>query len=329
MASCTICYLHLNESESGTHTGKYKSSVVATPCGHVFHTSCIHQWLNIKPECPLCGTKTTGKSLLSLYHDWDEHDRKEGRYDEKMKEQISSLAHSLLIKTQETKILDEIITILKFQISQYKAALPSKTKLDEYTQEIKADMIALKQEYDGRAVELSNKCEELKSEKRSLKGKENDVDVEKNSTTKLAHDITDSDEEIKIDFEKLDVKLTATRRKTEDAKDEQQVRETRDQVVDLRNSANTLGTRHNKNHYSSKVNRNVNGDNDDVGNDIENTRDNTRYNIGNNSRTSNRASRESGNDYQGGRGFYRRGRGQRGRHDNPNGTGGNYGLRFG
>ncbi|CAG8531529.1 4268_t:CDS:10 [Paraglomus brasilianum] len=324
-----------NVDESETHTGKYKSSVVATPCGHVFHTSCIHQWLNIKPECPLCGAKATGKSLLSLYHDWDEHERKESRYDEKMKEQISSLSHSLLIKTQETKILDEIVTILKFQISQYKAALPSKTKLDEYTQEIKADMIALKQEYDGRAMELRNKCEKLKSEKRSLKGKENETVVSKNSMTKLENSITVNDEGMyrfdmsanngrntveeisskedhirKIDFEMIDVKLTAARYKTEDTKDERKVCENRDQVMDLRTSVNTLDTRNNKNPCSSKVNRNVNGDNDDVGNDIENTRDNIRYNTGNNSRASNRGSRESGYDYQGGRGFYRRGRGR-------------------
>ncbi|XP_068342747.1 peroxisome biogenesis factor 10-like isoform X1 [Pyrus communis] len=40
----------------------------ATPCGHVFCWSCIMEWCNEKPECPLCRTPITHSSLVCLYH---------------------------------------------------------------------------------------------------------------------------------------------------------------------------------------------------------------------------------------------------------------------
>ncbi|KAM1012915.1 hypothetical protein ACFX2C_043109 [Malus domestica] len=40
----------------------------ATPCGHVFCWSCVMEWCNEKPECPLCRTPITHSSLVCLYH---------------------------------------------------------------------------------------------------------------------------------------------------------------------------------------------------------------------------------------------------------------------
>lgn len=39
---CAICY---NSLESGTEV---------LPCTHVFHTMCIHKWLQRSDTCPLC-----------------------------------------------------------------------------------------------------------------------------------------------------------------------------------------------------------------------------------------------------------------------------------
>lgn len=40
----------------------------ATLCGHVYCWTCIMEWCNEKPECPLCRTPITHSSLVCLYH---------------------------------------------------------------------------------------------------------------------------------------------------------------------------------------------------------------------------------------------------------------------
>ena len=71
-----ICLVNFNED----------SLVTPLPCDirHYFHTSCIEQWLEINPSCPLCKTPVTPEEIervASLYQKmlenndfcWSEH----------------------------------------------------------------------------------------------------------------------------------------------------------------------------------------------------------------------------------------------------------------
>ena len=40
----------------------------ATSCGHLFCWSCVTEWCNSKPECPLCRTPQKKSDLLPVYH---------------------------------------------------------------------------------------------------------------------------------------------------------------------------------------------------------------------------------------------------------------------
>eukprot|EP01029_Cantina_marsupialis_P015464 TRINITY_DN33935_c0_g1_i1.p1 TRINITY_DN33935_c0_g1~~TRINITY_DN33935_c0_g1_i1.p1 ORF type:complete len:682 (+),score=121.72 TRINITY_DN33935_c0_g1_i1:157-2202(+) len=45
---CSICITSVDME----HSGKY----MLTPCGHLFHKSCLLEWMNIRLECPTCRT---------------------------------------------------------------------------------------------------------------------------------------------------------------------------------------------------------------------------------------------------------------------------------
>ena len=39
----------------------------STPCGHLFCWSCIAQWCNKKPECPLCRSEVLTSDLVVVH----------------------------------------------------------------------------------------------------------------------------------------------------------------------------------------------------------------------------------------------------------------------
>eukprot|EP01147_Barroeca_monosierra_P002427 gene2427-5367_t len=43
------------------------SEPVVTRCGHLFCWPCLHEWLQLKPDCPVCKAGVTPESVISLY----------------------------------------------------------------------------------------------------------------------------------------------------------------------------------------------------------------------------------------------------------------------
>ncbi|XP_072933576.1 E3 ubiquitin-protein ligase TRAIP-like [Epargyreus clarus] len=54
---CTICSDLVNQAEN----------IYVTKCGHVFHYSCLSQWIVRSKSCPQCRNKVTDKCMFRLY----------------------------------------------------------------------------------------------------------------------------------------------------------------------------------------------------------------------------------------------------------------------
>eukprot|EP00929_Paragymnodinium_shiwhaense_P079368 TRINITY_DN41307_c0_g1_i1.p1 TRINITY_DN41307_c0_g1~~TRINITY_DN41307_c0_g1_i1.p1 ORF type:complete len:359 (+),score=79.29 TRINITY_DN41307_c0_g1_i1:73-1149(+) len=53
-SECSICLGAFKESAPDVENGQPRMEIRRTPCGHVFHTKCLGNWLQLKRACPLC-----------------------------------------------------------------------------------------------------------------------------------------------------------------------------------------------------------------------------------------------------------------------------------
>ena len=75
IASCSICFEDLlfkapQEPEGAfalLNKDKTESEVSATPCGHVFHSKCVSQWVLQKKLCPQCRNQVAQSDLVKLF----------------------------------------------------------------------------------------------------------------------------------------------------------------------------------------------------------------------------------------------------------------------
>ncbi|KAI9260233.1 hypothetical protein BY458DRAFT_491756 [Sporodiniella umbellata] len=58
---CPVCHASLNSDDN--------SGSVITPCGHVYHKSCVTPWLRKSANCPMCKTKIQVNSLAPIFFD--------------------------------------------------------------------------------------------------------------------------------------------------------------------------------------------------------------------------------------------------------------------
>jgi len=58
LAKCSLCW-------------EQRKNTACTPCGHLFCWTCVLQWLQTKPECPLCREPVQPSRIVPLLnHDW-------------------------------------------------------------------------------------------------------------------------------------------------------------------------------------------------------------------------------------------------------------------
>uniref|UniRef100_A0A0N4ZG62 RING-type domain-containing protein n=1 Tax=Parastrongyloides trichosuri TaxID=131310 RepID=A0A0N4ZG62_PARTI len=43
--------------------------VVNTKCGHLFHSTCLYKWIQIKKNCPKCSIVTTMNDIIRVYYE--------------------------------------------------------------------------------------------------------------------------------------------------------------------------------------------------------------------------------------------------------------------
>lgn len=49
---CVICHNPIDIAD--------KRQYMIAPCDHIFHKSCLEQWMDVKMECPICRTNLPG-----------------------------------------------------------------------------------------------------------------------------------------------------------------------------------------------------------------------------------------------------------------------------
>jgi hypothetical protein len=55
-SDCPICMDALMDESAPTEGNRLVPGVVQTPCGHIFHESCLKHWASRSGTCPLCRT---------------------------------------------------------------------------------------------------------------------------------------------------------------------------------------------------------------------------------------------------------------------------------
>ncbi|CAL8123903.1 unnamed protein product [Orchesella dallaii] len=88
---CAICWIPLKETLDGDLSkpsdakrrkmsiweSNAASNLCVTPCGHIFHRSCLERWIsqNGHKRCPTCRRRATRKTLYPVFLDVDKKDK--------------------------------------------------------------------------------------------------------------------------------------------------------------------------------------------------------------------------------------------------------------
>ncbi|XP_033326779.2 TRAF interacting protein no poles isoform X2 [Megalopta genalis] len=94
--ACVICSDLLTPTDDIFHT----------PCGHIFHFTCLTQWLERSKTCPQCREKTTSPKIHRLYFNFCNNDSiTEDKYS--LQNKVDKLSLELALKEKDAKHYSE------------------------------------------------------------------------------------------------------------------------------------------------------------------------------------------------------------------------------
>ena len=108
---CVLCYNKM--------TGQHGDNSV-TPCGHMFHGSCVKRWLQRSQSCPYCRAIISPSSLYPLYVTSSTRDSTSSTSGEpssahlkaEIRQLKSQLAKSLALKTASDSQVSALIEVI-------------------------------------------------------------------------------------------------------------------------------------------------------------------------------------------------------------------------
>lgn len=186
---CVICSDLLTPSDD----------VFYTPCGHIFHFTCVTQWLERSKTCPQCRERTTSSKIHRLYFNFSNNDT---IVEDKcsLQDKVDKLNFQLMLKEKDIKhdlarieILERQNRELKEEIKKMEIEIAGKYNavyaLQEQIKLLKQQ--SLKAERRKKEIEqLQKKIEHYKNVQIILDGTTEDVDEMISRTTEPATLIT-------------------------------------------------------------------------------------------------------------------------------------------
>ncbi|XP_055927993.1 E3 ubiquitin-protein ligase TRAIP-like [Argiope bruennichi] len=101
-------------------------AMVTTLCGHIFHFSCISNWLEqcgVNGSCPECRRKVDKRSLITLFFNWDDNN-----VEEELKKQLHERYFEIYDKNKKIQELQASNDLLKRSLTQLNKDLEDSQK---------------------------------------------------------------------------------------------------------------------------------------------------------------------------------------------------------
>ncbi|XP_055927430.1 E3 ubiquitin-protein ligase TRAIP-like [Argiope bruennichi] len=92
-SNCSICH----------EPFKPAIAMVTTLCGHIFHFSCISNWLEhcgVNGSCPECRRKVDKQSLITLFFNWD---------DNNVEDELRKQLHEMYLEIKELQTSNDLL----------------------------------------------------------------------------------------------------------------------------------------------------------------------------------------------------------------------------
>ncbi|XP_071650776.1 uncharacterized protein [Temnothorax longispinosus] len=93
---CVICSDLLAPSDDVFHT----------PCGHIFHFTCLIQWLERSKTCPQCRDRTIEQTIRRIYFNFSNSDNIAEDADASLQNRIDSLILQLKLRDENLKLTE-------------------------------------------------------------------------------------------------------------------------------------------------------------------------------------------------------------------------------